>query len=67
MADPTDPSPTDLPPTGLPVGETPLQRALRLKKAAQQGKAGARTDGQRSLERAAAAKSSAKSKPWMSR
>lgn len=57
MADPTDP----------PADETPLQRALRLKKAAQQAKAGAPADGKRNLERAAAAKASAKSKPWMSR
>jgi hypothetical protein len=57
MADPTDP----------PAAETPLQRALRLKKAAQQTKTSAPADGRRTRERAAAAKSSAKSKPWMSR
>ena len=60
MADPTDDT---VPP------ETPLQRALRLKKAAHQAhaKAKANSAGQRRLERAAAAQSSAKSKPWMSR
>ena len=49
--------------------ETPLQRALRLKKAAHQAKARSTTAaaGQRRLERAAAAKASAKSKPWMAR
>ncbi|MBS0411057.1 MAG: hypothetical protein JSR86_14155 [Proteobacteria bacterium] len=54
MADPND------------ADETPMQRALRLKKAAQQGKAKSPVTG-RSAERSAAAKSSAKSKPWMSR
>ena len=60
MADPTDDT---VPP------ETPLQRALRLKKAAHQAHAKAKSNsaGQRRLERAAAAQSSAKSKPWMSR
>lgn len=65
MADsPEDPTP---PPEAGP--ETPLQRALRLKKAAHQAKAKSATAaaGQRRLERAAAAQSSAKSKPWMSR
>ncbi|HEX7758369.1 MAG TPA: hypothetical protein VF459_02625 [Caulobacteraceae bacterium] len=50
-----------------PADETPLQRALRLKKAAYQAKTKAPNAGQRKLERAAAAKASAKSKPWMSR
>ena len=54
MADPTD----DAPP-----GETPMQRALRLKKAAQAAKSG--PPGQREGERAAAARSQSKSKPWM--
>ena len=63
MADPTDDTVPPAPP------ETPLQRALRLKKAAHQAhaKAKANSAGQRRLERAAAAQSSAKSKPWMSR
>lgn len=43
--------------------ETPMQRALRLKKAAQGkgGPPGQRVEG----ERAAAARSQSKSKPWM--
>ena len=61
MADPTDDTVPPAPP------ETPLQRALRLKKAAHLAKGKSRTAGQRRLERAAAALSSAKSKPWMSR
>jgi hypothetical protein len=56
MADPADP----------PADETPLQRALRLKKAAQQSKSKSPVTGH-GAERAAAAKSSAKSKPWLSR
>jgi hypothetical protein len=47
-----------------PAGETPMQKALRLKKAAQArgGPPGAaRVEG----ERAAAARSNSKSKPWM--
>ena len=48
-----------------PEGETPMQKALRLKKAAQAksgppGRGKGLTD-----ERAAAARSSSKSKPWM--
>ncbi|ODT87962.1 hypothetical protein [Phenylobacterium sp. SCN 70-31] len=51
-----------------PRDETPMQRALRLKKAAQDsGRGGppgrARGDG----EREAAARSQSKSKPWMKR
>ena len=54
MADPDDKAPDD---------ETPMQRALRLKKAAQArgGPPGSRVEG----ERAAAARSQSKSKPWM--
>lgn len=49
-----------------PVGETPMQRALRLKKAAQRGRSG--PPGQAvEDERAAAARSQSKSKPWMKR
>jgi hypothetical protein len=47
-------------------GETPMQRALRLKKAAhaaRQGPPGLGHEG----ERAAAARSQSKSKPWMKR
>lgn len=46
--------------------ETPMQRALRLKKAAhaaRQGPPGSGLEG----ERAAAARSQSKSKPWMKR
>jgi len=54
MADPSD----DAPP-----GETPMQRALRMKKAAQAkgGPPDRRVEG----ERVAAARSQSKSKPWM--
>lgn len=56
MADPKD----DAPP-----GETPMQKALRLKKAAQAARSG-RPGGQGvEGERAAAARSQSKSKPWM--
>ncbi|WP_296598644.1 hypothetical protein [Phenylobacterium sp.] len=54
MADPKD---------DPPAGETPMQRALRLKKAAQAkgGPPGRRLED----ERSAAARSASKSKPWM--
>jgi len=54
MADPKDEA---------PEGETPMQKALRLKKAAQGkgGPPGQRVEG----ERVAAARSQSKSKPWM--
>jgi hypothetical protein len=45
--------------------ETPIQKALRLKKAAQAQQA--RPGGGREDERAAAARSQSKSKPWMKR
>ena len=48
-----------------PPGETPMQKALRLKKAAQAGKGGPPGRGRPGDERAAAARSSSKSKPWM--
>lgn len=56
MADPKDDAPED---------ETPIQRALRMKKAAQakSGPPGRRLED----ERAAAARSASKSKPWMKR
>lgn len=59
MADSTD--------DGAPADETPIQRALRLKKAAQAVKGGPPGRGRSDSERAAAARSSAKSKPWMKR
>jgi hypothetical protein len=49
----------------VPAGETPIQRALRMKKAALEAKgtpSGRARDGGM---RAAAAHSAAKSKPWM--
>jgi len=56
MADPTD--------DGAPPNETPMQRALRLKKAAQ-ARGGPPGRGKPEGERAAAARSQSKSKPWM--
>lgn len=47
--------------------ETPIQRALRLKKAAQDARPQPPRGGRFQREQAAAARSSAKSKPWMSR
>jgi hypothetical protein len=56
---------TDEPP--IPPDETPIQKALRLKKAALSAKPGAPRGGKFQREQAAAAHSSSKSKPWMSR
>lgn len=50
-----------------PPGETPIQRALRLKKAAIAAKPKPPRGGRFQREQAAAATSSSKSKPWMSR
>lgn len=47
--------------------ETPMQRALRLKREAQSAKGGPPGRGRTSDERAAAARSQSKSKPWMKR
>jgi hypothetical protein len=47
-------------------GETPIQKAMRLKKAAQ-AKGGRPGRGRLENERVAAARSSSKSKPWMKR
>ncbi|HEX4183527.1 MAG TPA: hypothetical protein VHY34_09730 [Caulobacteraceae bacterium] len=47
--------------------ETPIQKAMRLKKAAHAAKSPLRKEGWSDRERAAAAKSLSKSKPWMSR
>jgi hypothetical protein len=47
--------------------ESPIQRALRLKKAALEAKPVPPRGGRFQREQAAAAKSSSKSKPWMSR
>jgi hypothetical protein len=45
--------------------ETPIQKALRLKKTAQAQRAGPPGRGGVEGERAAAARSQSKSKPWM--
>lgn len=50
-----------------PPDETPIQRALRLKKAAIDAKPKPPRGGRYQREQAAAARSSSKSKPWMSR
>jgi hypothetical protein len=52
---------------GAPPDETPMQRALRLKKAAMATKGGPPGRARNEGERVAAARSSAKSKPWMKR
>lgn len=48
-------------------GETPIQRALRLKKAALAAKPKPPRGGRFQREQAAAASSSSKNKPWMTR
>ena len=50
-----------------PADETPIQRALRLKKEAIAAKPKPPRGGRFQREQAAAARSSSKSKPWMSR
>ena len=50
-----------------PEGETSIQKALRLKKAAIDAKPKPPRGGRFQREQAAAARSSSKSKPWMSR
>jgi len=50
-----------------PAEETSIQRALRLKKAAIEARPKPPRGGKFQRERAAAAHSSSKSKPWMSR
>lgn len=47
--------------------ETPIQRALRLKQAAIEAKPKPPRGGRFQREQAAAARSSSKSKPWMTR
>lgn len=54
---------TDVP----PPDETPMQKALRLKKAALDARPQAPRGGRFQREQAAAHASSSKSKPWMSR
>lgn len=55
----------DAPPQDPPRDETPMQKALRLKRAAQGARGGPPGAGRLRDERAAAAASSSKSKPWM--
>lgn len=50
-----------------PPNETPMQKALRLKKAAQAQRGGPPGRSGVEGERAAAARSASKSKPWMKR
>jgi len=59
---------TDQPedPSDVP-GETPIQRALRLKKAALAAKPKPPRGGKFQREQAAAAASNSKNKPWMTR
>lgn len=52
---------------GAPANETPMQKALRLKKAALAAKAGPSARARDGGLRAAAAHSASKSKPWMKR
>ena len=59
MADAAD-DPQDAPP-----GETPIQKALRLKRTAMAAKSQPPRGGRFQREQAAAAASSSKSKPWM--
>ena len=56
-----------LPDDSPPPVETPMQRALRAKKAAIEARPKPPRGGRFQREQAAAAQSSAKSKPWMSR
>ena len=60
MADTPDDSAPD-------PGETPMQKALRLKKASIAAKPQPPRGGKFQREQAAAARASSKSKPWMSR
>ena len=54
-------------PEDAPADETPIQRALRLKTAAIDARPKPPRGGKFQREQAAAARSSSKSKPWMSR
>ncbi len=58
---------TDSSDDDAPTSETPIQRALRLKKAAIEAKPKPPRGGRFQREQAAAHQSSSKSKPWMSR
>ena len=54
-------------PDDPPPGETPIQKALRLKQAALAAKPKPPRGGRFQREQAAAQRSASKSKPWMSR
>jgi hypothetical protein len=54
-------------PEDPPANETPIQKALRMKNAAIAAKPRPPRGGKFQREQAAAAHSSSKSKPWMSR
>lgn len=56
-----------MPEDPVPPNETPIQRALRLKTQALAAKPKPPRGGRFQREQAAAAHSSSKSKPWMSR
>ena len=58
---------TDTPASDGPAGETPMQRALRLKKAAQGRHGHGPKASSGKVERASAAAPTGKSKPWMTR
>ncbi len=57
----------DQPDDETPDAETPMQRALRLKKQSIEAKPKPPRGGRFQREQAAAAHSSSRSKPWMSR
>lgn len=65
MTDTTDAPPEDN--NADLEGETPIQRALRLKKATLAAKPQPPRGGRFQREQAAAARSSSKSKPWLTR
>jgi hypothetical protein len=56
-----------MPDDNKPGEETPIQRALRLKNAAIEARPKPPRGGRFQREQAAAARSSSRSKPWMSR
>jgi hypothetical protein len=60
-------TPEDAPISEAPGPETPIQRALRLKQAAIDAKPKPPRGGRFQREQAAAARSTSKSKPWMTR
>jgi hypothetical protein len=65
MSDPTDDQPADVATDDIP-GETPIQKALRLKKAIQDAKPKPPRGGRFQREQAARV-ATGKSKPWMSK